>query len=75
MKRKTRHQEMKCPHCLHPIGEHQTVQELQFELCSRCGTLWLDFGAARPRLHRAVEAQAARWENDQHQQRPQAKAG
>lgn len=68
---------MFCPHCQHHLSESQAtaappVQATQaqpgvfFELCSRCGIVLLDFGATRPKLHRAVEAQAVRWEQLAH---------
>ena len=68
---------MFCPHCQHTISEFQaaaappaqaaqTQPDVFFELCSRCGMVLLDFGATRPKLHRAVEAQAVRWEQLAH---------
>ena len=61
-----------CPHCLHPVAR-PSGQDIQFELCSRCDTLWLDFGPSRPKLHRAVEAQAERWDNFYRLIRPETK--
>lgn len=68
---------MFCPHCQHSLSEAQapaapsahephTQSGVFFELCSRCGIVLLDFGATRPKLHRAVEAQAVRWEQLAH---------
>lgn len=47
----------------HLPGQRESKSEVFFELCSRCGILWLDFGATRPGLYGAVEKQVQRWDN------------
>ena len=67
--------EIHCPHCLHPVSAATALearQQVLFEHCARCGTLWLDFGPVRPRIYTAVEAQSARWDQ---QHVPQRRAG
>lgn len=74
---------MYCPHCQTIIDQmtaekqFEQTREVLFEICSRCGNIWIDFGATRPKLHRAVEAQVARWEILQHTliQQSQEQAG
>ena len=57
---------MNCPSCQHLIAsrqqKNQSEPDVLFEICSSCGVIWMDFGPRRPRLHRSVEAQVARWE-------------
>lgn len=64
---------MFCPHCHHRLSDSapgqaatQQVSGVFFELCARCGIVLLDFGATRPKLHQAVEAQTVRWERLAH---------
>lgn len=54
---------MNCPTCLHHMPDRQESPELFFEICPRCGVVWIDFGGQRPRLYASVESQAARWDN------------
>lgn len=62
---------MNCSHCQQIVNQmhsrHQSSErDVLFEICSGCGNIWLDFGATRPKLHQAVEAQVERWEHHQH---------
>lgn len=64
---------MNCPHCQYAFSQKSAKVDVFFELCSRCGSLWMDFGQTRPKLHQAVEAQVARWERTHHADQMQAR--
>ncbi len=61
---------MNCPHCQFHLTQSTAKADVLFELCSRCGTLCLDFGKTRPKLYQAVEAQVTRWEQTHHPSHP-----
>lgn len=60
---------MRCPHCQNAFAKKPAKSDVLFDLCPRCGTIWLDFGSLRPKLYRQVEAQVERWERDRLAQR------